>query len=76
MRETSQTSVSLETSAAGVKPVVAAENACHTASIGNIRGFAKCLNEGLASCPYRKPFGYGHLCYHPDWRQFASSSTP
>lgn len=54
------------------KPAVPAANECHTTPIGDIKGFANCLNQGLASCPYRKPFGYGHLCYHPNWRQFAA----
>lgn len=43
---------------------------CCTTPIGDIKGLATCLNKGVASCPYRKPFGFGHLCYHPTWQQF------
>ena len=58
------------------KAAAAAENVCRTTPIGDIKGFATCLNEGLASCPHRKPFGYGHLCYHPQWKQFLPEAKP
>ena len=71
MSQTGDTAIGAGLAPAAFKDSILGDKTCRTISIGSFKGFATCLNKGLGSCPYRKPFGYGHLCYHPQWQDFA-----
>jgi hypothetical protein len=46
------------------------ERNCETRAIWGISGFADCLTQHPGNCPYTVAFGFGCLCFNPNWSDF------
>ena len=46
------------------------ERNCETRAIWDISGFADCLTQYPGDCPYAVSFGFGCLCFNPNWPDF------
>jgi len=47
-------------------------NICHAKPIGDLGALAKCLVDSPASCRHALKYENGHLCTHPDWKDFSA----